>query len=79
MRNRSRLARWSASQSPTSLLVVRVLAVANIGVLAVAGAIAAVFVAPVAGYVIAALLWSVAVLLVLVLPHTNPRRDGSRW
>ena len=73
-------ARWSKTQSPVALLVVRLLLVANALVLVAAGALALVFVSRPADFVGAALTWALAAGLVALVPYTNPRRgDRSRW
>ena len=73
-------ARWAASQSPVALLVVRLLIVANIGVLGVVGALCLAFVARPAGIVIALVVWGAVAALFALLPYTNPRRRrGTRW
>jgi len=71
---------WAATQKPTSLLVVRLLAVANVAVLSAVGALCLLFVSRPAGLVAAALFWAFAAALLAVVPYTDPRRrDGSRW
>jgi hypothetical protein len=73
-------ARWAATQSATALLVVRLLLVANTLVLVVAGGLCLVAVEGPAGIVGTALIWSLAALLLCVVPYTNPRRgERSRW
>ena len=79
MARRWSVAGWAASQSPVSLLVVRLLLIANVLVLAVVGGLWLAFASPPAGAVGAALSWGVAALLLLLLPYTNPHRgDRSR-
>ena len=71
---------WAESQSPVSLLAVRVLAVENIGVLGAVGGLCLAFVAAPAGEVGAGLSWATAVGLLRLLPYTKPhRREHSRW
>ncbi|HXR12938.1 MAG TPA: hypothetical protein VN770_11620 [Gaiellaceae bacterium] len=73
-------ASWSRTQSPVALMVVRLLLVGNTLVLAAAGALCLVSVARPAGVVGAALIWGLAVLLLALVPYTNPRRsDRARW
>jgi hypothetical protein len=80
MARRWSVAAWAQSQTPVSLLVVRLLLIANILVLTLAGGLWLAFAAPPAGVIGAAIGWSVAGLLLMLLPHTNPRRrDRSRW
>jgi hypothetical protein len=63
-----------------SLLVVRLLAIANALVLAAVGGLCLAFIAPPAGVAGAALSWSAVLLLLRLVPYTNPRRgDRSRW
>jgi hypothetical protein len=74
------VAAWAASQSPVSLLAVRLLVVANVLVLAVVGGLCLAFVAAPAGIVGAALSWAAVAALLRLLPYRNPRRrDRSRW
>jgi hypothetical protein len=80
MARRWSVAAWAASQSPVSLLAVRLLVVANVLVLAAVGGLCLAFVAQPAGAVGAALSWGTVVALLRLLPYTNPRRlDRSRW
>ncbi|HEY5059160.1 MAG TPA: hypothetical protein VII51_09105 [Gaiellaceae bacterium] len=80
MARRRSVAAWAASQSPVSLLVVRLLLIANIIVLGAVGGLWLAFASEPAGALGAALSWSVDVLLLVLLPYTNPRRgDTSRW
>ena len=68
------------TQSPVSLLAVRLLVVANVLVLAAVGGLSLAFVAGAAGMAGAALCWGAVAALLRLLPHTNPRRrDRSRW
>ena len=70
---------WAAEQSPVALMVIRVLLVANIGLLTAVGAICLAFVSRPAGTIAAGLSWGFVVALLFFLPHTKPRRDNSRW
>jgi hypothetical protein len=71
---------WAAAQSPVSLLVVRLLVVANVLVLSAVGGLSLAFVALPAGAVGAAASWSIVAALLWLLPHTNPHRgERSRW
>ena len=80
MARRWSVAGWAASQSPVSLLAVRLLVVANVLVLAAVGGLSLAFAAEPAGAAGAALCWAVVALLLRLLPYTNPRRrDCSRW
>jgi hypothetical protein len=80
MARRWSVAVWADSQSPVSLLVVRLLLIANILLLVVAGGLWLAFAAAPARFVGAAAGWSVAALLLMLLPYTNPRRrDRGRW
>ena len=72
------MARWFASQSPLTLLVLRLLLVSNVGLLAAVGAIALAFVARPAAF--AGACWAAAAVLAGLIRYTNPRRyDNSRW
>ena len=74
------MARWFASQSPLTLLVLRLLLVSNVGLLAAVGAIALAFVARPAAYAFAGACWAAAAFLGGLIRYTNPRRyDNSRW
>ena len=80
MARRWSVAAWAASQSAVSLLVVRLLLVANALVLTAVGGLCLAFAAPPAGVVGAALSWALVASLLRLLPYTNPRRrDHSRW
>ena len=80
MARRWSVAAWAASQSAVSLLVVRLLVVANVLVLTAVGGLCLAFAAPPAGVVGAALSWALVASLLRLLPYTNPRRrDHSRW
>ncbi|HXY80152.1 MAG TPA: hypothetical protein VEH55_02190 [Gaiellaceae bacterium] len=80
MARRWSVAAWAAAQSPVSLLVVRLLVVANVLVLSAVGGLSLLFVALPAGAVGAAVSWSAVAALLWLLPYTNPRRGGnSRW
>jgi len=80
MARRWSVAAWAASQSPVSLLVVRLIVVSNVLVLAAVGGLSLAFVALPAGAVGAALSWGAVAALLRLLPYTNPRRhDRSRW
>ena len=80
MARRWSLADWAATQSPVSLLAVRLLVVANVLVLAAVGGLSLAFAAAPAGVAGAGLSWAVAASLLRLLPYTNPRRlDRSRW
>ena len=73
-------ARWSTTQSPVALMVIRLILVGNMVVLATGGALCLVAVARPAGIVGAALIWCLAAVLFSLVPYTNPRRgDASRW
>jgi hypothetical protein len=73
-------ARWSKTQSPVALMVIRLLLVGNVVVLATGGALCLVGVARPAGILGAALIWCLAAALLWLVPYTNPRRgDTSRW
>jgi hypothetical protein len=72
--------RWSKTQSPVALMVIRLLLVGNMIVLAAGGALCLVAVARPVGIVGAALIWCLAAVLFWLVPYTNPRRgDTSRW
>jgi hypothetical protein len=74
------MARWFASQSPLTLLVLRLLLVSNVGLLAAVGGIALAFVARPAGYAFAGACWGASAALAALIRYTNPRRyDDSRW
>ena len=80
MARRWSVAAWAAAQSPVSLLVVRLLVVANVLVFSAVGGLSLLFVALPAGAVGAAVSWSAVAALLWLLPYTNPRRGGnSRW
>jgi len=72
-------ARWAKTQSPLALMVVRLLLVANGIVLVVVGALCAAFVAwPEA--LVAIGVWGLALVLLALVPYTNPRRgSSSNW
>jgi hypothetical protein len=73
-------ARWSATQTPVALMVIRLLLVSNTLVLLTLGALCLVFVALPAGAVGAGLIWTLAALLLVLAPYTNPRRgEIGRW
>lgn len=76
----ARIEAWFASMKPTSLIVVRLLLVANVLLLSVIGALYAAFAARPAGLVIAGVLWGVAAALASLVRFTTPRRrNDSRW
>ena len=80
MARRWSVAAWAASQSPVSLLAVRLLVVANVLVLAAVGGLCLAFAAEPAGATGAGLSWAAVALLLRLLPYTNPRRrDRRRW
>ena len=68
MARRWSVAAWAASQSPVSLLVVRLLVVSNVLVLAAVGGLSLAFVALPAGAVGAALSWGAVAALLRLLP-----------
>jgi hypothetical protein len=73
-------AAWAKTQSPTALLVLRLLLVANTLVTGAVGGLCLAFVARPAGAVAAGLVWTLTVCLVVLVPYTNPRRgETSRW
>jgi hypothetical protein len=73
-------AAWARTQSPVALMVVRLLLVANVLVLAAAGALCLASVSRPAAIVGAGVIWAVAALLAALVPYTNPRRrDRARW
>lgn len=74
------LPRWAASQKPTTLLTLRLLVVANAILLAVIGALYLAFAARPGGLIAAAVVFGLLVILLTILPYTNPRRrEKSRW
>ena len=80
MRDAWRPAQWAATQRPTTLLVVRLLILANALLLAVIGTLYLVFASRPGGLIVAAVSWGTVALLVALIPYTNPRRhDHSRW
>lgn len=61
-------------------MVVRVIAVANVAILIVVGALCLVAVARPAGIVAAAIAWALALALIAFLPYTDPRRrSNTTW
>ena len=72
--------RWTVSQKPTTLLAIRLLLVANSFVLTAIGALYLASAARPGGVIVAAVVWSLAALLLSAVRFTNPRRgDPSRW
>ena len=74
-----RLESWFRSQRPTTLLVIRLLLLANASVLAVIGGLYFAFAARPGGLVVAGFVWLLAVVLLALVPYTNPRYENSRW
>jgi len=61
-------------------MVIRLLIVANVAVLATAGALCLAWVGRPAGIVGATLIWALAASLLALVPYTNPHRGStSRW
>jgi hypothetical protein len=72
--------RWVASQSPIGLMVIRLLLIANSVVLAAGGALCFIFVSHPAGIAMGSVAWGVVVVLLLLVPLTNPvRLSRKRW
>ncbi|MGZ4387377.1 MAG: hypothetical protein ACXVZO_10645 [Gaiellaceae bacterium] len=71
---------WAATQKPTTLLVIRVLMVADAIVLGVVGGLYLAFASWPAALAVAGILFAVVLMLLALLPYTDPRRgSGSRW
>ena len=65
---------------PSSMLAIRYLLIANGFILTLVGFLYFLFAARPAGYVVATLVWLVALILFICLPLTNPRRgERARW
>jgi hypothetical protein len=72
--------RWATAQRPATLLVVRVLIVANAVLLGVVGALYLFFAERPSGLVVTAVTWVAAAVLLALVPFTNPRRGRpERW
>lgn len=70
---------WFESQKPTTLLVIRLLLVANAGVLGVVGGLYVAFAARPGGLVVGGSIWLLAVFLLSLVRYTNRRSGDSRW
>jgi hypothetical protein len=71
---------WATSQSPVSLLAVRLLLIANMLMLTAVGGLSVAFASEPAGAVGAGVSWAAAVGLFTLVPYTNPRRgEHGRW
>ncbi len=74
-----RLEAWFGSQRPTTLLVMRLLLVANDCVLAVVGGLYLAFADRPGGPIVAGVVWLGAFVLLALVPYTGLRRTNSRW
>jgi hypothetical protein len=71
---------WATSQSPVSLLAVRLLLIANALMFAAVGGLCLAFASEPAGAAGAGLSWGAAAGLSALVPYTNPRRgEHGRW
>ena len=70
---------WLASQKPTTLVAIRVLALANAVVLTVVGALYCAFAARPGGLVVAGVVWAAAATLFALVTRAAPRRRNAGW